>query len=140
MPRTARAALALLACLLLAPAFAAAQEASLGERIDAYSVILQRYQQQPNAAELTEEIGLMRSWISEAQGLAARDREEAAERVLDRVQAQSELIDALGGRAEAVASQKQTAARVQSLQRDLMKVREEVTRLEQRRNDLQRGT
>jgi hypothetical protein len=138
MPRTAGAALALLSFLLFAPAVASAQKASLSERIDAYSVILQRYQQQPYAAEMSDEIGLMRSWITEAQGLAARDKDEAAERVLERVQAQSELIDALGGRAEAVTSQKQTAARVQGLQRDLMKVREEVTRLEQRRNDLQR--
>jgi hypothetical protein len=136
MSRHAGALAALLSTLLLLPASGFA--ATLQERIDSYQVLLQRDQQLPGASALSEELGLMRSWLTEAQSYAARDKKQAAERALERVQAQSELIDALVGRNQALADVTKAQARVQALQRQVQDTRNDIARLDQRRQALEK--
>ena len=110
---------ALLASLLAASVAAASPREEIGQ----YTLRAAELEKLVEGDAIADEVGTLRAWIAEAQGLLDAGEADAVARSLDRVRAQAALVEALVDRRRADVAERAARNEADGAERDVQAIR-----------------
>lgn len=138
MQRTLRLACGTVTAAILClapPAFAERKQ----ERIHQYNAKAEEFSARDTHKVVTADIGLLKSFLAEAQNYLAQEEEEDLELALDRIKAAAEFIEAEIARADAEDTAMKAQQRTEAKEAELNKIESEISRLTKERETIEAG-
>lgn len=125
----------LLLGLAAGPAFGSKKKQ---EQIAQLTVKAEELQARDAKKVVTQEIGLLRAWLAEAQAYLVEDEEDELKQAMDRATAQARLIGALLDQVEAEDAARKAHEKADAREKQVLETRNEAFELERKKSALEK--